>query len=400
MNIAYVCDQYWPVISGVSVSNDMFKKHLEKLGCKVWFFVPDYPGAAELDRKMGNRDIFRFRSYPLFFNRENRLVFKMEKNKLYKALDSIKPDIIHAHSEFSIAVMANKYARSHNIPFIYTTHTNWEELVSLYVPFFSNLIGRLYARQRLRRTWNRADLLIASTSLMEVLLQLYLVKVPVKVLPTGIDKSDFVSKNLGRKKARDLIIKRHPELKDKKILFFAGRIGMEKNIEFLIDSLAQLLPSMPEARLVIAGDGPAKPDIMKYTDGKGLSKHVIFTGFVERTSLKEYYYAADVFVFASKVESQGLVALEAMAYGTPVVAVGKMGTREVMGGDNGGFMVDDDLDMFTEKVALLLNDKKLHKLKTAEALHHVEKWSMETMALKLLNIYKSLVIKKSSAGKP
>ena len=85
MNIAYVCDQYWPVISGVSVSNDMFKKHLEKLGCRVYFFVPNYPGAEELDRSMGNRDVFRFRSYPLFFNRENRLVFKMEKRKLYRA---------------------------------------------------------------------------------------------------------------------------------------------------------------------------------------------------------------------------------------------------------------------------------------------------------------------------
>ena len=81
MNIAYVCDQYWPVISGVSVSNDMFKKHLENLGCRVYFFVPDYPEAEETDRRMNNRDVFRFRSYPLFFNRENRLVFKSEKKK-------------------------------------------------------------------------------------------------------------------------------------------------------------------------------------------------------------------------------------------------------------------------------------------------------------------------------
>ncbi|HPS57290.1 MAG TPA: glycosyltransferase [Spirochaetota bacterium] len=396
MNIAYVCDQYWPVISGVSVSNDMFKKHLEKLGCKVWFFVPDYPGAAELDKTMGNRDVFRFKSYPLFFNRENRLVFKMEKKNLYKALDSIKPDIIHAHSEFAIAVMANKYARKNNIPFIYTTHTNWEELASLYVPFLSNLIGRLYARHRLSRTWNKADLLIAPTSLMEVLLQYYMVKVPIKVLPTGVDKSDFVSKTLNKKKARAIIIKRHPELKNKKILFFAGRIGMEKNIEFIINSLALLLPSMPDTRLIIAGDGPAKTDIMKYTADKGLSDKVTFTGFVARSSLKEYYYAADVFVFASKVESQGLVALEAMACGTPVVAIGKMGTREVMGGDNGGFMVDDDIDMFTEKVSLLLSDKKLHRIKTAEALRHVEKWTIETMAVKLLNIYKVLKVKKNA----
>lgn len=396
MNIAYVCDQYWPVISGVSVSNDMFKKHLEKLGCKVYFFVPDYPDSAEVDRTMGNRDVFRFKSYPLFFNRENRLVYKMEKKKLFKALDSIKPDIIHAHSEFAMAVMANKYARKNKIPFIYTTHTNWEELASLYVPFLSNVIGRLYARYRLRKTWNKADLLIAPTSLMEVLLQLYMVKVPIKVLPTGIDKNDFVSKTLNKEKARGIIIKRHPELKNKKILFFAGRIGMEKNIEFIINSFALLLPSMPDVRLVIAGDGPAKPDIMKYAAEKGLSDKVTFPGFIARGSLKEYYYAADVFVFASKVESQGLVALEAMACGTPVVAIGKMGTREVMGGDNGGFMVDDDIDMFTEKVRLLLTDKKLYKLKTAEALHHVEKWTIETMAIKLLNIYKSLTAKKNT----
>ena len=133
------------------------------------------------------------------------------------------------------------------------------------------------------------------------------------------------------------------------------RLGMEKNIEFLIDVLKNLTIKYPTLYLVIAGDGPARKDLENYADEKGLTEKVIFTGFVEREKLKDFYSTANVFVFASKVESQGLVTLESMACGTPVVAIGKMGTREVMGGDSGGFMVDDDMDMFVEKTDLLLS---------------------------------------------
>jgi glycosyltransferase involved in cell wall biosynthesis len=107
---------------------------------------------------------------------------------------------------------------------------------------------------------------------------------------------------------------------------------------------------------------------------------------------------AKVFVFASKVESQGMVVLESMACGTPVVAIGKMGTREVMGGDSGGFMVDDELETFAKMVEVLLNDSLIHKMKSDEALQHVSKWTIQLQAAKMIKLYNFLVKKHNQCS--
>ena len=112
----------------------------------------------------------------------------------------------------------------------------------------------------------------------------------------------------------------------------------------------------------------------------GLEPNVVMVGFIPHDRLKAYYGLAEAFVFASKVESQGLVVLEAMRCGLPVVAIGKMGTREVMGGSNGGFMVDDDMDEFLASVAALLDDQDLREAKRMEALVHASKWTMHAQA--------------------
>ena len=101
MNIVFASDQYWPSISGLSVSIDSFSKELTKMGHHVFLLVPDYPGVAELDHKTNVSKIYRFKSFKLFFNKENRLVHRTQKSTIYKVIHSIKPDIIHVHTEFA-----------------------------------------------------------------------------------------------------------------------------------------------------------------------------------------------------------------------------------------------------------------------------------------------------------
>lgn len=392
MNIAFVTDQYWPTISGMSVSIDSFRKEFEKTGHQVYILAPDYPDAESFDQKTNSDHIYRFRSHNLFFTDENRLVYVFERKNVFKVLNSIKPDIIHVHTEFVMGNIAAVYAKKHHVPLIMTAHTNWEELIHHYLPFIPIHLARFYCRNKLHRFFNRGDVVIVPTSLMELLLDLYFIKTPKRVIPTGINKSDF--ENISTKdESRLSLSKIYPYLKDKKILFFAGRIGKEKNISFLIDVLKDVLPQNPNTVLVIAGDGPAKDELMTYASDKKLGESVLFTGFIPRQRLKEFYSAADIFVFASKVESQGMVILESMACGTPVVAIGKMGTREVMGGDIGGYMVDDDIEMFVEKVHLLLNDPNDYKIKSKEALRHVDKWTINLTADKVIKLYQSLSAK-------
>jgi glycosyltransferase involved in cell wall biosynthesis len=392
MNIVFACDQYWPSISGVCVSLDAFRKQFTKMGHHVFLLVPDYPDAAEFDKKVRTENVYRFRSHKLSFNDENHLVNRAEKKNVFKTLDAIKPDIIHVHTEFTMNKMATAYAKEHSIPLVMTAHTNWEELIHHYIPIIPLRIARLYCRYIMNNRYNKSDTVIVPTSLMEVLLDLYFVEKPIRVIPTGIDKDDFTfSEEHTINKAE--FYEKYPQCLDKKMLFTAGRLGKEKNIEFLLDVVHSLLQTRSDIQFVISGNGPARQELEEYAIKLGISDHVLFTGFIERKFLKTLYTIADVFIFASKVESQGMVALESMACGTPVVAIGKMGTREVMGGDFGGFMVDDELDMFIEKVDLLLTNKELYTCKSKEALKHVDKWTIDLQADRMIKLYKTLIAK-------
>ena len=142
----------------------------------------------------------------------------------------------------------------------------------------------------------------------------------------------------------------------------------------MIDAFLKLVVTNHDIKLVIVGDGPAKVDLEEYSRYLGLEEHIIFTGFVPRNKLGDFYLMAHVFIFASKIESQGLVILESMTCGTPVVAIGEMGTRALMASGNGGYMVDDVLDSFIEKVELLLNDTKIHQAKSEEAISESKRW--------------------------
>ena len=255
MNIAFFSDQYWPSISGVSVSIDSFSKELTKIGHNVFLFVPDYPGAKATDVALCRQNIYRFRSYKVLFNDENRLVYKSEKKNISNILDKIKPDIIHVHTEFSIGKIGKNYATWYKIPLVMTAHTYWEELISLYIPLIPIWFARPYARNFLRKAYKKADTIIVPTSLMEILLNLYFISRPIRVIPTGIDKADFKYTNHNNLNCVSRVYKDFPQLKGNRFLFFAGRIGMEKNINFLVDVLQKITNKYPDLYLVIAGDG-------------------------------------------------------------------------------------------------------------------------------------------------
>jgi glycosyltransferase involved in cell wall biosynthesis len=395
VNIVYVSDQYWPSISGVPVSMDSFKDNFTQRGHNISLIVPDYPEAAEWDKKHNAKNLFRFRSRSIFFNKENRLVCKSEKNKVYEKLDSIRADIIHIHTEFALAKMVIKYAKKNNIPLVLTAHTNWEELINEYIKFIPHKIARFYCRSILRRIFNKVDVVIVPTTLMESRLNQYYIQSPIQVIPTGINVSHFSRTIYDTEINRNFILDSLSErIKDKKTLLYVGRLGKEKNIKFLLDAFSQLVKSNTDIKLVIVGDGPAKSELESYANFLGLEGRVIFTGFVQRNMLAEFYSMAHIFIFASKVESQGLVILESMTCGTPVVAIGEMGTRALMASGDGGYMVDDDLDLFIEKVELLLNDTQVHKIKSAEALKESKKWGSDIMASKVLTLYEDLLIEK------
>jgi len=384
MKIVYATDQYWPCVSGVSVSIDSFRKELEAMGHEIHILAPEYPGSVKDD----SEHIHRFRSSKVFFNDENRLVRRREAKNAWKILDGMRPDVVHVQTEFSMALIASRWARKRHVPLVISAHTNWMDLIRMYIPLIPRGMTGPICRWKMFSVFRKADAIVVPTSLMDVLLSSYAVHRPTRVIPTGI-RTEVFSQTLDvhARVIADLR-KTNPALREGlRYLLFVGRLGVEKDVPFLVDVLEDLLPAHPDLRLVLVGDGPARPDLEALVNARGLAEKVVFVGFVPHELLGAYYGLADIFVFASKVESQGLVVLEAMACGTPVVAIGKMGTREIMGGSNGGYMVDDDRDEFSQAVASLLDDPLLRERKHLEALKHAANWSMRVQAVKMEHFY-------------
>ena len=173
---------------------------------------------------------------------------------------------------------------------------------------------------------------------------------------------------------------------------YVGRVAHEKNLEFLLDAAALARESLPGLLLLIAGEGPALAALRASAQARGLGGSVQFLGYLDRQrELPACYAAADAFVFASRTETQGLVLLEAMAAGLPVVALAAMGTTDILGARRGALVPDDNPSAFALELVRLLRNGELHRRLAAEARRYAGEWSDETLAGRLAALYRGIV---------
>ena len=394
MKIVFATDTYWPRCNGATVSIDAFKREFELMGHEVHIIAPEYPNTEASD----DPTIHRFKSYQFLFSPEDRLVWKAERWHIFKRLKKIQPDIIHCHTEFQLSIMVMKYGHKHDIPVVFTCHTYWEEYINLYMPF-PDKVGRQVARSIQKAALKMVDRIVTPTEPMKSVLRSYGIDRQIDVLPTGVPEDEFSSVDRDEIRKSSFLYDDFPFLKGKPVLLYVGRVTREKNMDFILDHFSKLQPTHPEARLVVTGGGPYLSELKRKARRLGIDEKIAFTGYVPRNRVRELYALADVFVFASKTETQGLVTIESMMTGTPVVAIGEMGTRIVMNGDNGGFMVPDDPEIFTDKVRSLLDSRELWEEKSREAREYSRSWSSRRMAEILKGIYEELLERKNREGR-
>jgi glycosyltransferase involved in cell wall biosynthesis len=411
MKIAMFSDAYWPRVNGVSVSIETYSRALIRLGHKVLIVCAEYPdtdknrmfGAENDDERTEagvslNPELLHVPSVEFVLSKEDRVAHLHKIFWVTKQIGQFAPDIVHLNSEFMLANFGIYCALHYKLPIVYTFHTLWEEYGAQYLPSIPKPIARALARRITKTVMHMSNTIITPTTQVRDVVKRYKIKKETYLLPTGIDMRYLHFSEMQKEAFKKRIEKMYPALVDKKILLFAGRVTKEKNIVFLLDILPSLIEKHKDILLVIVGDGLEREELVSICKERSLSDYCLFTGYFDRRDLGLMYHLSRVFVFPSLTETQGLVTLEAMYSGIPVVAIGSMGTIMVMGGDNGGFMVKNDKDEFSTRVLQLLDNEELYKQKAEEAKQHSKSWMVDTLVLKLEEIYK-LTIEKYKRDK-
>ncbi|MFW5976868.1 MAG: glycosyltransferase family 4 protein [Bacillota bacterium] len=372
MKIIFFSESYKPYVSGVVKSIETFKKQLIKKGHQVYIFAPDYP---EAEPEPG---VFRFKSIPAFTHPDFRLPLPFSPGLKNKIAD-LKPDIIHTHSPFLVGWLARYISGKLNKPLVFTYHTLYEKY-SHYAPLGESLVKKLTVKFT-RRFCDSCDLIIAPSQYVKNRLKKYNISPKILTIPTGIDISLYKKKHPGW-------IRKKYSLKDKdKILLFVGRLGEEKNLEFLLKTFQSLSRNIDDVKLIIIGDGPHKARLIKLRNNLNLKDKVIFTGLQPYNRVIDFYLFSDVFVFPSLTETQGLVILEAMAGGLPVVAVDAAGSTAMINSGKNGLVVKEDIKEFARAVKQILSDKNQYQIYSQNARKTARKFTIENMTQKMLKGY-------------
>ncbi len=376
MRIGLFSDTYAPQINGVSTVVQLMAREFDALGHESFVFAPGYPErlVEPCDR------VWRFPSRPVRFHPESRLTWPYRR-KVPKVLSAL--DVVHSHTPFSLGLLALWAAPHYRLPHVHTYHTFFTE----YLHYLPRAIrpSKAVAQRASRAFCDRCDLVLAPSAEMKAELERYGLHTPVRAMPFGIDLEAFQG---------EIRFDLRAELglaPDARLLLTAGRLGPEKNFGFLLKAFSEVHRRVPQAVLAFAGDGPSRPQLEAQAASLGLSAAVHFLGYVERARLADYYRAAELFVFASKTETQGIVLLEAQAAGTPPVAVGAMGTLDVVADRRSGRLVPEDREAFAAAVVSLLTDEPARRQLAAGARAQAAEHSARRSCEALLDLYQRLL---------
>ncbi len=376
IRVLMVSDGYFPRVNGVSTSIATFRRALAAQDVAVRLVAPRYGDEADA------ADVVRVPGRRLPFDPEDRLVHA-QAMRAAVLREAERCDLVHIQTPFLAHRYGLRAGRAQRRPVLLTYHTFFEEYLHHYAPFLPATALRALARRVSRAQCNAVDAVVVPSTAMRDRLAGYGVHTPMEILPTGIPVRDFAAGD-GAHFRRLYDIPEHAPM-----ALYIGRVAHEKNIGFLLEVAARLRAQRPDFVLVVAGEGPATPALQRQALQAGLAGTVRFVGYLERRKrLPDCYAAADVFVFASRTETQGLVLLEAMAAGLPVVALAAMGTTDILAPERGARIAPDAPGGFAAVVENVLADDRLRKQLATEARCYAHEWADTLMADRLAALYR------------
>ncbi len=384
LRVAMFTNNYLPFIGGVPLSIARLCRGLGQFGTVVKVFAPTYPNAAE---ELEESNVFRCPT--LFRDRLTGFsVANVFSRKITAAFHASKYDLIHVHHPFWLGKKGMQIAKKNGTPLVFSYHTRLERYIH-YLPFpGGTALKNLTAHFLIKRFANRCDAIITPTLSTEEYLRNLGVSVIIENIPSGFNAKNYS----GWKPQQIKDLRNQYAAVDEPLLISVSRMAKEKNLHFLIDGLAELKKQISTPfKCLLLGDGPEKNRLEDKVDALGLNTNVIFTGSLPHGKVAAYYLAADLFVFASTSETQGMVLIEAMAGACPVVAVRSSGVNDVLKDGYNGVLVAEDTESWAEAVAGLLTDRQRLLLLAENSRAFAASYTEEKVAENVLKFYRRVI---------
>ena len=325
------------------------------------------------------------RSFPFIFYPEQRRSFAL-RDPLLDELKAWKPDLIHIHTEASTALMAHAIARETGAPIVMTTHTDFAYFI----------FGRFGNAPGLRQcfafwgkcAYHRARAVIVPSEKAMSIPQVAWVKNRLKVIPSGIRLERYQKPVTSGE--RGALLRQYGLTDNGYTLVMVTRVSREKNIAEILSYFPALLRALPQAQLLIAGDGPDLRRLKKTAAPKGLSGHICFTGRIDPDEVYRYYASGDAFVSASTFETQGLTYLEALACGLPLICRDDPVLRNVLENGKNGYTYRSEQE-FVERTVRILEDRSLREEMRINAIARAEEYSSERFGERMAALYQEMI---------
>ncbi len=359
-------DVYLPSPNGVSTSVYLLLRELRRMGHEAWVVAPNHPEAPEEEGVVRVPSV----TYPFY---EDYQIALPSSRYLPTSFE-----IIHTHTPLTLGVWGLRLARRERIPHVSTFHTHYEKYAH-YVPGLAFLDRYTGLIPRIAKAfYNRVELVITPTRAIQALAESYGIQRPIRVIPTGIDTRLLEEAPLPSPS---------PWPEGKRRLITVGRLGKEKSFEVVLEAF-QKIRERVDAHLVHIGEGPEKDHLKALAQAQGIAEAITWVGAVPYRRIGGYYRLAELFLFASETETQGLVIWEAQALGVPVVAVGAEGTLEgVEEGRTGHLVPPKDSQALAERALELLLDEAKRQAFSQRARAWARERSAERIAERVVETY-------------
>ncbi len=377
MRIGLFTNNYRPLVNGLTTSVDTFACAFRRAGHAVTIVAPRY-GTDGTD----DGDVVRVPGLRAPTHHAYVLPFPRWPG-LRQAVLARDLDVYHAQHPYLLGAATARWAREAGRPLVFTYHTRYDRYAH-YIPGPARFIARLAVRRALRFA-ARADLVVAPSPSVARDLASQGLRTRVEVVPTGVPLPPPTTEDArhARRAALGLDV-------GSPLCLSMGRLAAEKNQAFLLHAFCRVLRELPTARLVLVGDGDDRARLTRLADDLGIRPEVCFVGAVSHERIGDYTSAADLFLFPSTSETQGLAALEALAGGLPVIAVASEAAADLLADRTAGVLCPEDPDAFAASVLTLWATPERRRAMASAARRVAARYAPEVGAAKLLGLYQEL----------